>query len=105
MSITFGEAHQLSQQWPFRNQCEAAGIKTALAVLDESAETANHTERLQLAFAVISDPAGWGTRFAVACISNAAGLTTTPLDADVEYTVATLLWTKLALAYTASLGV
>ena len=53
---TFGEAVELSEQWPFRHQCKAAGIATALAVLDENDQTANHAERLQLAFAVLTDP-------------------------------------------------
>ena len=105
MSITFGEAVTLSEQWPFKHQCKAAGIKCAIAVLSEDAATANHADRLKLAFAVLNDPHGWSQRLATACISNAAGLTMTPADDAVEYTIATLLWTKLALAYVASLAV
>jgi hypothetical protein len=80
----------------------AAGVKTALGVIDEADTVANHADRLKLAFAVIEDPGAWGVRLATACISNAAGFTMTPPDDAVEYTVATLLWTKLALAFAAS---
>lgn len=103
MAITFVQALNYSQQSGFRQQCLAAGLKTAFAVLDEADTTASHAQRIALAYAVIDEPEDWSRRLATACVGSSASFTGVPTDAHVE-TVLGALWTKLALAYAASKG-
>jgi len=104
MAITFVQALQYSQTGVFQQQNLAAGLKTAFAVLDELDTVPSHTQRLKLAYAVIVDPQAWCIRLATACVGAAASFTGIPTDATIEAVVAGL-WTKLALAYAASLVV
>jgi hypothetical protein len=105
MAITFVQALQYSQQSGFRQQCFAAGLKAAFAVLDEVDTTASHTQRLAMAYAVISAPEEWSVRLATSCVGATASFpAATPTDATVE-SIITALWTKLALAFAASKAV
>jgi len=105
MAISFEAALAYSEQWPFRKQCGAAGLKIAFEVLDEATSVTNHTERLAMAYAVISNPLDWCQRLATACVGAADSFpAATPTDATVLAVIGAI-WTKLALAYAATKAV
>ena len=61
--------------------------KAAVAVAAEDASaTAHHATRSAYAFAVLGNPTAAGTAAAFAVATN-PGLTTTPSDSDLEFTV------------------
>lgn len=60
--------------------------KAAVAVMAESAATAGHDIRVAYAQAVLGNPAAAGQAYVYAVATN-SGLTTTPSDNDLEFTV------------------
>lgn len=60
--------------------------KSAVAVAAEEAATAHHVTRSAFAFAVLGNPTAAGAAAAYAVATN-SGLTTTPSDNDLEFTV------------------
>jgi hypothetical protein len=77
-----------------RRKVGQLAIKAALAVSAESASADHHDLRADLALAVLTEPEAWETRFARAVATNPA-LSTTPSDADLEFTVAST-WNAIA---------
>jgi hypothetical protein len=60
--------------------------KAAIAVAAEEAATAHHQTRSAYSFAVLGNPVAAGQAAAYAVATN-SGLTTTPSDSDLEFTV------------------
>jgi hypothetical protein len=60
--------------------------KAAVAVCAESSSTANHATRVAFAVAVLGNPTAAGSAAVFPVATNPA-LTTTPSDADLEFTV------------------
>lgn len=60
--------------------------ESAIAVAAESAATADHVTRSAFAFAVLGNPVAAGAAAAIA-VATSAGLTTTPSDNDLKFTV------------------
>lgn len=60
--------------------------KASVAIMAESAATAGHDVRVAYALAVLGNPTAAGAAYTVSVATN-SGLTTTPSDADLEFTV------------------
>ena len=97
---TRAQQAELLDNITFQHQVKGALLAAAANVLQESASTANHENRLKWANAIYSDPQAQMLYFIPAMLTNptiaaeagaAAGASGTPApDGDVDYVVASL---------------
>lgn len=73
---------------------EAASVKTACAVLNESEATENHANRLAFAKKVLLNPRQYAQQYFRLWMSNTTVQTNgdATTDSDIEYVVATQFW-------------
>jgi hypothetical protein len=82
----------------FQHRIQVLMLKAAAAVQAEASNAASHAQRAALARAVLMDPVGWATRFAMAVAAdpNNAGIGLASTDNDLLFTV-DALWNAFAL--------
>jgi hypothetical protein len=72
-------------------------VKAAVSIMAEAANTANHTQRIAYAFWVLNNPVAAGQSMAYAASTN-PGLTTTPTDNDLEFTINSMVGAMAGVA-------
>lgn len=92
---TRAQQAQLLRNTTFQDQVAGALIYAATQIINESAETANHQDRVKWANAIIADPVGQTKFFLTGMLTNptiagAAADPATISDSDVDYVVASL---------------
>lgn len=80
--VTYLDRVTLSRDNDFRARVEYAAISTALGIVNEPGDTANHAQRMVMAKRLLGDPTAWATRIALAVVYHLT--TATPTDADIQ---------------------
>lgn len=90
-------AYQASKDPEFIGRVTIAVIGAAIDIINEDPGTKNHDVRAKLANTVLASPEGWGARFALLVMSNAAiaAVGTEATENDIDYVIATI-WDAVA---------
>lgn len=84
--MDFSEQAELASQYVFTRRVRQAMIKSAVAVMAEDAETANHTARATFAQTALHEPERTAAIMALGVVTNAV-ITSESTDSDIEFTV------------------
>lgn len=95
MAISFIEQRTLLKTGTFRERVIQAILTAALAIQNEDPNTPNHASRVQLAYAVVMNPAGMEQRFSE--ILSTQMTSAEPTDADISNAVSAI-WNAVALS-------
>jgi hypothetical protein len=98
--MTYTQAFALAQDSTFTGQVMIAMMKAAVSIMTESAATAGHTQRVNLANAVLNNPTTWQPKFAYALASQTATITpqtvpSTVPDGTID-TAVSAVWDSIA---------
>lgn len=84
---TYGQIYDKTHNVDFVNRVEVAIVQAAIAISAESAQTANHANRVTLARQVLQSPKYWSEVMAVG-VGTDAGVQSNPTDAAIYNAVA-----------------